>query len=128
MITRYNNDNTNGGESQVNKSENLYEFEAGLVRLDWSEETSQFFALLDGEDMMRDLPEGWKRNPYITAQYFARGVHDVLRQRIKAWLKRHGYNLVTGCRVDLSCAECRRRGLDTAEKGCIEIRETDNGR
>lgn len=115
------NDTTKRGESQAMEYENLYEFEAGRVRLDWGEKPTRFFATLDGEDLMRGLPSGAEANPYIAAQYFAQGVRDVLREKIKKWLTVNGYNAVTGCRINLPCEECRRQGRDGPARGCVYI-------
>lgn len=115
----FKDDTTKRGESQVVEYENLYEFEAGRVRLDWAKNPTRFFATLDGTDLMQGLPPGAEINPYLAAQYFAQGVRDVLREKIKNWLMVNGYNAVTGCRVNLSCEECRLRGLDDPARGCV---------
>lgn len=109
---------TNERKSQEPERENLYEFEGGRVRLDWRRSPTRFYAIVDNEDMMRGLPEGAHRNPYIAAMYFVQGIKLVLREKIKEWLTHNGYNAVTGCRVDLPCEECRRRGQNEEGKGC----------
>lgn len=115
---------TKSAESQdpaADIRETLYEF--GRVRLEWSEDPPRFYVVRGGTDLMAGLPTGTELNPYIALTYFAAGVREELRPRIKSWLASSGGNPVTGCRVNLPCSECRRGGFGGAKAGCPRIRE-----
>lgn len=118
--------NTGNAESQERR-ENLYDFDIGRVRLDWENRPTRFYATLDGADLMDGLPEGCRLNPYIAAMYFTQGVSRVLREKVKEWLRINGYNTLTGCRINLPCEECRRKGLESPENGCVKNGKDKSG-
>lgn len=115
---------TNPAESQgaaADIRETLYEF--GRVRLEWCEDPPRFYVVRGDTDLMAGLPPGAERNPYIALAYFATGVREELRPRIKHWLGSSGGNPVTGCRVNLPCSECQQAGVGGAETGCPRIKK-----
>ena len=109
-------------EENQKKREALHELDAGAVRYEWDEDPVRFYAVHEGRDLMNDLPEGAELNPYIALTRFLAGISDELRPKIKGWLRARGYNVVTGCRINMDCKACQAAGLSGPAVGCPRIK------
>lgn len=107
------------GESQEPDIKIMHFSDDQAVLLGW--DGTRYFVYHDGYEYSCGRTAVQMANPMIAIDVFCQCLREHLRTLAKKqYLTPNGFNAVMGCKIDISCADCRAYKLNTAENHCIE--------
>lgn len=96
----------------------MYEFNNGTIQMIC--EKGVYKILVDGEEIDMELSPCQSRNPLLAIDHFTGEIDNYLSPRAKKYLREHGCNPITGCKMTgISCVECRERRLNISSTNCM---------
>lgn len=94
----------------------MYDFDNGAVRLEYS--GGRYHVYIGEEEQGCGYNDVQMSNPCIAVMLFTSCISSYLSEKVKSYLVSRGYNRIMGCKVCLSCTDCKACGLNTAENLC----------
>jgi hypothetical protein len=96
----------------------MYDFDNGAVKLDCK--GGVYEISVNGEKISRgDKTLNQSRNSILAIQEFTNEISLYLKEKAKAYLREQGYNPIEGCKNNIACAECLKKGLNKGDSNCI---------
>ena len=94
----------------------MYDFDGGAVRLEYS--GGRYHVYLYGEEQGLAYNAVRMANPRIAVMLFTSCIDSYLSEKVGNYLVSRGFNRIMGCKIDLTCADCRAYRLNTADSLC----------
>lgn len=94
----------------------MYDFDNGAVRLEFRD--GRYHVLLNGVEQAYRYSAVQMANPRVAIMLYTSCIDSYLSEKVGDYLLARGYNRIMGCKVCLSCTDCKACGLNTAENLC----------